>query len=190
MGASSLQGRSVWIPQAKTCSIMGTDAFRWSILTNLFVDLSLLCIMFVGVLRKKNATYLWQLLYFQGIFWIMTAIVTEVPCVILPFMDMNDAWNLMFQVPHMVLMVTMSTRLYRNLFQYITNDRFVFKTNVNAWPQTTQVAIHRTVEVDFDVRCTDEERHLSHYKSTGTVRSQAELEMIAAELQMKNDLQI
>jgi len=36
----------------------------------------------------------------------------------------------------------------------------------------------------------DEEQRHSHYKQTGTVRSQAELEMIAAELQMKNDLQI
>jgi len=38
--------------------------------------------MFVGVLHKKNATYLWQMLYFQGIFWILTAIATEVPSVV------------------------------------------------------------------------------------------------------------
>jgi hypothetical protein len=64
--------------------------------------------MFVGVLQKKNATHLWRMLYFQGIFWILTATSTEVPSVVsyrhefflhsnaqtdsfklLPFMNMN-----------------------------------------------------------------------------------------------------
>jgi hypothetical protein len=82
VGASSMQGHAVWFPAAETCVITGTNAYRWGILTNLFVDLSLLFIMFIGVQRKRNATYLWKILYFQGIFWIMTAIVTEVPCVV------------------------------------------------------------------------------------------------------------
>jgi hypothetical protein len=82
VGASSMQGHAIWFPPAETCVITGTNAFRWSILTNLFVDLSLLCIMFVGVLRKRNATLLWKILYFQSIFWILTAIFTEVPCVV------------------------------------------------------------------------------------------------------------
>jgi hypothetical protein len=43
------------------------------------VDLSLFCIMFIGMLHKKNATYLWRMLYFQGIFWILIAIATGVP---------------------------------------------------------------------------------------------------------------
>lgn len=82
VGPSSMQGHATWFPPAETCVITGTNAFRWGILTNLFVDLSLLSIMFVGVLRKKNATYLWKILYLQSIFWILTAIFTEVPCVV------------------------------------------------------------------------------------------------------------
>jgi hypothetical protein len=38
--------------------------------------------MFIGVLNKKNATHLWRMLYFQGIFWILSAIATEVPSVV------------------------------------------------------------------------------------------------------------
>jgi len=38
--------------------------------------------MFGGVLQKKNATHLWRMLYFQSIFWILTAISTEVPSVV------------------------------------------------------------------------------------------------------------
>ena len=105
----------MWSPVAHACVISGTGIFRWSILVNLIVDLSLLCIMFLGVLHKKNATYLWQMLYFQGIFWILTAIATEVPSVVscycdnpiscphqssdtfkvLPFMNMNGVWEFM-----------------------------------------------------------------------------------------------
>lgn len=115
VGALSMQGHSEWLPAARACLITGTDAFRWGILINLSVDLSLLCIMFIGVLRKKNATYLWRILYFQSIFWIMTAISTEVPSVvrrclyffflrphassdflkILPFMNMDGMSKLM-----------------------------------------------------------------------------------------------
>src|SRR6267154_3980557 len=112
-----MQGHAEWLPQLETCVVTGTNTFRWGILTNLFVDLTLLCIMFIGVLRKKNATYLWKILYFQSIFWILTAVFTEVPCVvrrcldflflflrsharsdslkILPFMNMNGMWKLM-----------------------------------------------------------------------------------------------
>jgi hypothetical protein len=38
--------------------------------------------MFSGVLQKKNATHLWRMLYFQSVFWILTAISTEVPSVV------------------------------------------------------------------------------------------------------------
>jgi len=187
---STTKGHAVWSPVANTCAISGTNEFRWSILTNLVVDLSLLSIMFLGVLHKKNATYLWRMLYFQSIFWILTAIATEVPSVVLPFLNMNDAWNLMFQVPHMVLMVIMSTRLYRDLFQYITNDHDPFgRRRPNVWAhQNVQVAVHKTVEVDVDLRHVDEEQ--VGYKQGFAVRSQAEMELHTAELQMKKDLQI
>jgi hypothetical protein len=64
----------------------------------------------------------------------------------------------------------------------------MFTTRPNVCP--AQIAIHRAVEVDFDIRRTDEEQPNSDYKETRTVQSQAELEIIAAEIQMKNDLQI
>ena len=77
-----MQAHAVWSPAAHACVISGSNVFRWSLLVNIFVDLSLLSIMFVGVLQKKNATHLWRMLYFQGIFWILTATATEVPSVV------------------------------------------------------------------------------------------------------------
>lgn len=82
MGVLFMQSHTEWSPLANGCTITGTNTLRWGLLANLLVDLSLLCIMFVGVLRKKNATYLWKILYFQSIFWILSAIFTEVPSVV------------------------------------------------------------------------------------------------------------
>lgn len=79
-----MQSHDGWSIQANTCVITGTNGFRWSLLINLVVDLSLLSIMFVGVMQKKNATHLWRMLYFQSIFWILTATATEVPSVVSP----------------------------------------------------------------------------------------------------------
>ena len=82
VGTSSVQAQAVWSSEAHACVITGTNNFRWSLLVNIVVDLSLLSIMFVGVLQKKNSTHLWRMLYFQGIFWILTATSTEVPSVV------------------------------------------------------------------------------------------------------------
>jgi hypothetical protein len=108
----------------------------------------------------------------------------------------------------------MSTRLYRDLFQYITkyaaqldnsgnplstvllsdHDPFGRRRAANVWPhQNVQVAVHKTVEYDVDLRRIDEERlGLPHgdFKQTMTMRSQAEIELHTTELQMKKDLQI
>jgi len=102
----------------------------------------------------------------------------------------------------------MSTRLYRDLFQYITKYAFQSdhsgyflstlllsdhdpfgRRRPNVWAhQNVQVAVHKTVEVDVDLRPVDEEQ--GEYKQGFDVRSQAEMELHTAELQMKKDLQI
>lgn len=51
---------------------------------NFIVDFVLLGIMFLGVLHKRNATHLWNMLYFQGLFWILTATLTELPSMVCP----------------------------------------------------------------------------------------------------------
>jgi len=77
-----MQSHSVFNSEAHACVITATNSFRWSLLVNILVDLCLLSIMFTGVLQKKNATHLWRMLYFQSLFWILTAIATEVPSVV------------------------------------------------------------------------------------------------------------
>jgi hypothetical protein len=80
------QGQSAWSPALGGCAITRTDEFRWSIMINFISDFVLLGIMILGVLQKRNATYLWNMLYFQALFWILAATMTELPSVVcLPY---------------------------------------------------------------------------------------------------------
>jgi hypothetical protein len=80
------------------------------------------------------------------------------------------------------------TRATSSTVYFSDNYNYIFTNRANVLP--AQVAIHRTVEVDFDIPRMDVEQAHGDYKQTHTVRSQAELEIIAVELQMKNDLRI
>ncbi|KAI9458663.1 hypothetical protein BJY52DRAFT_417595 [Lactarius psammicola] len=114
------RGQAQWSPQFRTCNVFHTTEYKWSIMINFIEDFILLAIMIWGVLRKRNATHLWNLLYLQGLFWVLTATLTELPSVALSFQNINEPWNLMFQYPHLTIMVITSSRAYRDLFQYIT----------------------------------------------------------------------
>jgi hypothetical protein len=101
----------------------------------------------------------------------------------------------------------MSTRLYRDLFQYITkyalqrdssahilltvllSDHDVYgRRRAKVWPHpNVEVAVHKTIEVDVDLLQMDEEHAGKH---TISVRSQEEIQMMAEELQMKKDFHI
>jgi apolipoprotein N-acyltransferase len=52
---------------------------------NFIQDLTLLCIMFSGVLRKRNSTRLWNMLFIQALWWVLAWIVTEVPSIVRRF---------------------------------------------------------------------------------------------------------
>jgi len=104
--------------------------------------------------------------------------------------------------------VIMSTRLYRDLFQYITkyvfqpynssyslsivllSDHDVYgRRRAKVWPHpNVEVAVHKTIEVDVDLRA--DEEYGGNLKQTISMRSQEEIQMMAEELQMKKDLQI
>jgi len=58
---------------------------------NFVEDFVLLAIMIFGVLHKRNSTHLWNILYFQALFWILAATMTELPSVVCLFIAHNSA---------------------------------------------------------------------------------------------------
>lgn len=71
----------MWSPGLQACSISGTKEYLLSITINFIEDFVLLSVMFFGVLHKRNATHLWNMLYLQALFWILAATFTELPSV-------------------------------------------------------------------------------------------------------------
>jgi hypothetical protein len=76
------QGRSHWDPDLRACALTSTDEYKWCLLMRLIADFVLLGTMILGVLRKRDRTHLWDMLYLQALFWICAAIVSEVPDVV------------------------------------------------------------------------------------------------------------
>ncbi|KAH9971007.1 hypothetical protein BGW80DRAFT_1228801 [Lactifluus volemus] len=167
------RGQSRWSPLLRTCVVTNTEEFKWSILMRFIVDCTLLGIMIFGVVQKRNPTELWYLLCFQGLFWITAAIMMEVPGVIMPFRNINDGWNLMFQYPQLVVVVIASSRSYRDLIQNISDDKGSYRERFrgnserrDSAPEnkrTIHVAVKRTVDFNGGLLDLD---------TTGTVPSQ------------------
>ncbi|KAI0252473.1 hypothetical protein BJV78DRAFT_1281597 [Lactifluus subvellereus] len=139
---AATKGHSRWSTATENCILTGPSDFRWPILINFIQDLTLLCIMFSGVLHKRAATRLWKMLYIQALWWILAWIITEVPSVILSFRSVDEDWNLfvstvlyrhrrdqpsfigvLYSDTHAEHSVITASRAYRVLFQYITDDR-------------------------------------------------------------------
>ncbi|KAI0026979.1 hypothetical protein K488DRAFT_91541, partial [Vararia minispora EC-137] len=99
------------LPSAPVCP-RNTSTFAWGTLVNFIADLSLLCIMLAGVLTKPNGTRLWRVLCLQGRPVARTRRVgacrltasgnrvAACRCMVVGFLNIDDAWNTMFQVPH------------------------------------------------------------------------------------------
>jgi len=200
------KGHTAWSPVLNGCGISRTDEFRWSIMVNFISDSVLLLIMVLGVMQKRNATYLWNMLYFQALFWILAATMTELPAVTLSFKNINDPWNMMFQYPHLTLVVITSSRAYRDLFQYITSDQDSNAVRRGRKPQgmraaprlgrDVQVTVTKTIEFDVELRLGEGRRGLEpgmEDEESGSYSpelTREEQQIRTLELQMKHDLEI
>ena len=51
---------------------------------NFVEDSVLLAVVLFGVLGRRDSTHLWKLLCLQGLFWILAAVLTELPLVVCP----------------------------------------------------------------------------------------------------------
>ncbi|KAH9970984.1 hypothetical protein BGW80DRAFT_519841 [Lactifluus volemus] len=174
------QGRSHWSSELRACVVTSTDEYKWCLLMRFISDFVLLGTMVLGVLRKRDPTHLWDMLYLQALFWISAAILSEVPDVvchpysycclvhrnescftiqIMPFININDAWNIIFQYPHLIVVAIASSRSYRDLIQHDQSrgshlPRLISNSDaVGVLPRNgraIQFAVGTTVEFDRD----------------------------------------
>ncbi|KAI0045769.1 hypothetical protein FA95DRAFT_1680248 [Auriscalpium vulgare] len=110
--------KAIYVP-GTGCIITNTTESKKYIAATFSTDLFLLIMMLAGLLRtrqKAGSFTIWRVLYTQGLVWLVVATVGELPPLILIQLNLNDPWNLMFQVPGLMIMAICSTRMYRDLF--------------------------------------------------------------------------
>ncbi|KAH9970975.1 hypothetical protein BGW80DRAFT_1324815 [Lactifluus volemus] len=130
------QGHIQWSPALRSCFATSTNEFKWSLLIRFISNFGLLGTMISGVLWKRDPTRLWNILYFQGLFWISAAILTDVP-------------DVMFQYPNR--MVIASSRSYRDLFRNGTDDQRLYPPAraISRNGLGVQVAVDKVVELEL-----------------------------------------
>ncbi|KAI0270471.1 hypothetical protein BC834DRAFT_861584 [Gloeopeniophorella convolvens] len=120
---------SVWLPTENACFIVNSQKSRLNVLISAVTDLILLFFMIIGVMRVKSNASIWWMLYRHGMIWIVLATVGQVPPTTFLFLNLNEAMNLMFQTPALVIMTICSTRLYLSLQRFghrpMAHDEFL-----------------------------------------------------------------
>ncbi|KAH9981974.1 hypothetical protein BJV74DRAFT_887218 [Russula compacta] len=112
--------RSMWVPDLDTCSIAKSHGtLKLNFIFTLVTDIVLLSIMLLGLLRMRchgsGSFALAHLLWKQGLIWLLLATLAEVPPVVFIILNLNEPFDVMFQLPALLTMSIAATRMHRAL---------------------------------------------------------------------------
>jgi len=116
---------------------------RGDCLAALITDVTLLLIMLAGLLRIRlrdgafvSLTYiLWK----QGVIWLVIATIVELPEVLSLFLNVNDAFRLLFLLPAHITLVIAATRTYRALQYYASTPPNTTGPNSSNRPKSNRI---------------------------------------------------
>ncbi|KAI0062695.1 hypothetical protein BV25DRAFT_1899739 [Artomyces pyxidatus] len=128
--------RGTWNEEGRFCEVLHTSRSKDNILVTAATDIVLLVLMLFGLLRWRKASNglvggIWRLLYTQGIWWIAVVAIAEIPPSVFILLNLNDPFNLMFQVPGLIIMAIGAARIYRRLADYSSIDDLQISSIVN-----------------------------------------------------------
>jgi len=169
-----IQLRSAWISAQRVCSIPDYESNKVTIIFMVITDCFLLTVMVIGLLRMRihgaGTFSLGQLLWKQGIIWLLLATVADLPPVVFICLNLNNAFNMMFLMPSMIIMSIAATRMYRSLVDFLSNHvamdseppRRIGHTASNAKltfavptpKKRVEVAVH-TIHEEYPISLTD-----------------------------------
>ncbi|KAH9002787.1 hypothetical protein EDB86DRAFT_212121 [Lactarius hatsudake] len=116
---------AAWSDSEGCCKITNPSETRINIPITFVTDLALLLLMLIGLLRWENAHHrggIWWLLYTQGLAWMIIVTLAEALITVFILLNLNDAMNLMFQVPALMTMTICASRMYRGLADYYLHN--------------------------------------------------------------------
>ncbi|KZT28137.1 hypothetical protein NEOLEDRAFT_961831 [Neolentinus lepideus HHB14362 ss-1] len=111
---------AAWDPQSSSCSIKGTHSFALNILVSFCADFVFMGVTFSALMQKEGVSRLWRLLYREGLVCMTVAAAAYLIPSVFVLLNFNDIMNYMFQPFASIVMVTCSTRMYRELSEFLT----------------------------------------------------------------------
>ncbi|KAH9962859.1 hypothetical protein BC827DRAFT_177052 [Russula dissimulans] len=135
-----------------TCVLHKAKTTRDSTLATLSSDMFLLIVMLFGLVSERGH-HLGRLLFHQALIWLIVAIFSQVPLLVLISLKFDDLANLVFNSSSLISMTICVTRLYRTLntsksYQVTSPPRIIF-TPFNPNNQSVQSQTTRNVSVSF-----------------------------------------
>jgi len=111
--------RSIWSPSESGCDLVNTPKSRDNITVTVATDIAQLIIMMIGLWRyRRTGQNIVRYMYIQGLVWLVATTLAEIPSAVFINLNLNDAWNLMFQYFSFYTAVICATRMYRDLINY------------------------------------------------------------------------
>ncbi|OBZ76990.1 hypothetical protein A0H81_03421 [Grifola frondosa] len=118
-------GGSEWSNTEKICVDIDTTRNNINIFVAFATDTIMLFMMLFGIWwNRAGAGSLWQLIKRQGVIWLTVSVLFYIPVVVIASLNLNDAMNLLFQLPLCMAMTICSTRMYRSLYEYTNPGQF------------------------------------------------------------------
>ncbi|OBZ67840.1 hypothetical protein A0H81_12324 [Grifola frondosa] len=116
---------AVWSPLLGGCLITKTSTDKVQINFAFACEFLLAVLMLIDIWLQKGSGRLWQLIYHQGLTWLLIALTFYVPVVVLTWLNLSDAMNMMLQVPLCIAMSICATRMHRGLYEYAHPDEVI-----------------------------------------------------------------
>ncbi|OBZ76359.1 hypothetical protein A0H81_02915 [Grifola frondosa] len=92
-------GGATWDPTARACIAFNTARYKLNIVVTFITDILMLVVMLIGIWFQRGSGSLWRVVERQGIIWLIIAIISYAPLVVLIFLNFNNPMNLMLQLP-------------------------------------------------------------------------------------------
>ncbi|KAI0252532.1 hypothetical protein BJV78DRAFT_342330 [Lactifluus subvellereus] len=103
-----------WEPTIPTCVFRDSRKILANTTATFCTEFFLLLVMIIGLVRQRDHS-IGRRLFHQGLVWLLVATVAEVPPFVFLFLNLNDAWNVMFLLPGTIVMTICVTRMHRGL---------------------------------------------------------------------------
>jgi len=119
-GAARL--RSEWVSAILTCVANTSSSNMATVISVPVTDIILILMMLFGLLRLRRnggGTFdLAQLLWKQGVIWILLATVAEILPAVLLALNTKNQFQYIFQLPAVLTMAVAATRMHRSLVHF------------------------------------------------------------------------